>query len=76
MIGSVKREELGPWATYQLKDLEKKREHFARVLYTMLDPKNKLGKWSPHYMPALRDLHSVEMQLDGFRVALDLNVVD
>lgn len=70
--GSVKVSELDRLARSRFEELEKKREFFAGTLRMLLDPKNKLGRWSPHYMPALRDLLAIEMQIDGFKYALDL----
>ena len=72
MDGSRKPDELGPWASAQLKMLEEDRNKKAALLYKLLDPKLKLGRYSPHYLPAILDLYAIEMRLDGFRVGLDL----
>jgi hypothetical protein len=70
--GSVKVEELEPIQCFRFHELENKRNEIARILYSLLDPKNKLGRYSPHYFPALRDLMMIEAQIDGLKYAFDL----
>jgi hypothetical protein len=70
--GYTKLSDLGPFARGRFDDLEAQRERIARDLSKLLDPKNKLGRWSPHYLPLLRDLLATEMRIDGLKFALDL----
>jgi hypothetical protein len=75
-FGDVKTNELGPLAKGRIMELERKRAELVGKLRNLLDPQNKLGRWSPHYLPALLDLYRVEMQIDGFCFGQDLDVTD
>ena len=72
--GENKLDALGPLAYDRLKGLEEKRRDTAARLSQLLDPENKLGRWSPHYLPELQALYRIEMQIDGFCAAHDLDV--
>lgn len=70
VTGHVKIEETSPLQQLRLKELERSRAELAETLRSLLDL--KFGRWSPHYLPTLRSLLAVEMQIDGFKYALDL----
>lgn len=63
--GEVTVDQLGPLARGRYEDLEARRQEIALLLKRFLEMDN--GRYAPGYLPALRDLYTIEMQIDGLR---------